>query len=85
MTSVWQFLLHPSLGPIDAVIKWFGFEPLAFLSEPKLLIPTMALIGIWQVLGFNMVLFLAGLTSIPDRSLRGGSARWSQASARPLL
>lgn len=65
MTSVWQFLLHPSLGPIDAAIKWFGFEPLAFLSEPKLLIPTMALIGIWQVLGFNMVLFLAGLTSIP--------------------
>lgn len=65
MTSVWQFLLHPALGPINAAIKWFGLEPLAFLSEPKLLIPTMALIGVWQVLGFNMVLFLAGLTSIP--------------------
>ena len=64
MATVWQFLLHPSLGPVNAAIKWFGFEPVSFLSNPSLLIPTMALIGIWQVLGFNMVLFLAGLTAI---------------------
>jgi multiple sugar transport system permease protein len=65
MATVWQFLLHPSLGPVNAAIKAFGFEPVAFLSNPTLLIPTMALIGVWQVLGFNMVLFLAGLTAIP--------------------
>lgn len=64
MATVWQFLLHPSLGPVNAAIKWLGFEPVAFLSNPVLLIPTMALMGIWQVLGFNMVLFLAGLTAI---------------------
>lgn len=64
MATVWQFLLHPSLGPVNAVIKWFGFEPVAFLSNPALLIPTMALMGVWQVLGFNMILFLAGLTAI---------------------
>jgi multiple sugar transport system permease protein len=65
MATVFQFLLHPSLGPVNAAIKWFGFEPVGFLSNPSLLIPTMAIIGIWQVLGFNMVLFLAGLTAIP--------------------
>lgn len=65
MATVWQFLLHPSIGPVNAAIKWFGFEPVSFLSNPTLLIPTMAAIGIWQVLGFNMVLFLAGLTAIP--------------------
>ncbi|MGV1800711.1 carbohydrate ABC transporter permease [Agrobacterium vitis] len=65
MATVWQFLLHPSLGPVNAAIKWLGFEPVAFLSNPMLLIPTMAWIGVWQVLGFNMVLFLAGLTAIP--------------------
>ena len=64
MATVWQFLLHPSLGPVNAAIKWLGFDPVAFLSNPALLIPTMAVIGIWQVLGFNMVLFLAGLTTI---------------------
>jgi multiple sugar transport system permease protein len=65
MATVWQFLLHPSLGPVNAAIKALGFEPVAFLSNPSLLIPTMALIGIWGMLGFNMVLFLAGLTAIP--------------------
>lgn len=65
MATVWQFLLHPSLGPVNAAIRWLGFEPVYFLSNPSLLIPTMAFMGIWQVLGFNMVLFLAGLSSIP--------------------
>ena len=65
MATVWQFLLHPALGPVNAAIQWFGFEPVAFLSNPAMLIPTMAMIGVWQVLGFNMVLFLAGLTAIP--------------------
>ncbi|AYM04309.1 MULTISPECIES: carbohydrate ABC transporter permease [Agrobacterium] len=64
MATVWQFLLHPSLGPVNAAIKWLGLEPVAFLSNPVLLIPTMALMGVWQILGFNMVLFLAGLTAI---------------------
>jgi multiple sugar transport system permease protein len=65
MATVWQFLLHPSIGPVNAAIRWLGFEPVYFLSNPQVLIPTLALIGVWQVLGFNMVLFLAGLTSIP--------------------
>ncbi|WP_425265685.1 carbohydrate ABC transporter permease [Terrihabitans rhizophilus] len=65
MATVWQFLLHPSIGPVNAAIRWLGFEPVYFLSNPQVLIPTLALIGVWQVLGFNMVLFLAGLNSIP--------------------
>lgn len=65
MATVWQFLLHPALGPVNAAIQWLGFEPVSFLADPALLIPTMAMIGVWQVLGFNMVLFLAGLTAIP--------------------
>jgi multiple sugar transport system permease protein len=65
MATVWQFLLHPSLGPVNAAIRALGYAPVSFLSTPSLMIPTMAVIGIWQVLGFNMVLFLAGLTGIP--------------------
>ncbi|NLH81239.1 MAG: sugar ABC transporter permease [Phyllobacteriaceae bacterium] len=65
MATVWQFLLHPSLGPVNAAIGALGFEPVSFLATPALLIPTMAAIGVWQIVGFNMVLFLAGLTAIP--------------------
>lgn len=65
MATVWQFLLHPSLGPINGLLKWLGVGPIAFLSEPSTALATLAVIGIWQILGFNMILFLAGLTAIP--------------------
>jgi multiple sugar transport system permease protein len=65
MATMWQFLLHPQLGPVNAIIASLGFARIPFLSEPSLVIPTLAAIGVWQLLGFNMVLFLAGLSSIP--------------------
>lgn len=65
MAAVWQFLLHPRLGPVNAVLTSFGFAEQGFLSSPSLLIPTLAFIGLWNIVGFNMVLFLAGLSSIP--------------------
>jgi multiple sugar transport system permease protein len=65
MAAVWQFLLHPRLGPVNAALKALGFDEQAFISDPQLLLPTLAGIGLWQVIGFNMVLFLAGLSAIP--------------------
>jgi multiple sugar transport system permease protein len=65
MAAVWQFVLHPRIGPVNTVLKMAGFQEIAFLSSPSLLIPTLAFIGVWAVVGFNMVLFLAGLTAIP--------------------
>jgi multiple sugar transport system permease protein len=65
MATVWTFLLHPKLGPINALLGVFGIAPRAFLSDPSLALPTLAVIGIWHLVGFNMVLFLAGLTAIP--------------------
>ncbi|MBM0205429.1 sugar ABC transporter permease [Micromonospora sp. STR1s_5] len=65
MATVWQALLHPRLGPINTALRFFGFGEVAFLSEPSLVLPTLAIIGIWQLLGFNMVLFMAGLSAIP--------------------
>ena len=65
MATVWQAILHPRLGPINAALRFLGFDEIAFLSEPSLVLPTLAVIGIWQLLGFNMVLFMAGLSAIP--------------------
>ena len=65
MATMWQFLLHPTLGLINQTLKGLGFAEAAFLSDPRLVIPTLAAIGIWQLIGFNMVLFLAGLSAIP--------------------
>ena len=65
MATVWTFVLHPKLGPVNALLAAVGMEPRAFLSDPRLVLPTLAVIGVWHLVGFNMVLFLAGLTAIP--------------------
>jgi multiple sugar transport system permease protein len=65
MATVWQYILHPRLGPVNGVLRALGFDAIPFLSEPAYVLPTLAAIGIWQLVGFNMVLFLAGLSAIP--------------------
>ncbi len=65
MATVWQFILHPRLGPISTVLKSLGLDEIAFLTDPALIIPALAAIGLWQLIGFNMILFLAGLSTIP--------------------
>ena len=65
MATVWQFLLHPRLGPVREITLALGLGEVAFLSDPTLVLPSLAAIGIWQLVGFNMILFLAGLSAIP--------------------
>ncbi len=65
MATVWMFLLHPTIGPISHGLRAVGIQQTNFLSNPGLVLPTLAAIGVWQLLGFNLILFLAGLSSVP--------------------
>lgn len=65
MATVWQFLLHPKLGPVNAILNLVGVVSQNFLGDPRLMIATLAAIGVWQLIGFNMILFLTGLSNIP--------------------
>jgi multiple sugar transport system permease protein len=65
MAIVWEFMLHPQFGLINALLRSFGFAAHGWLQSRDTALASLAVIGIWQALGFNMVLFLAGLVSIP--------------------
>lgn len=65
MATVWQYLLHPTLGPVNALIGLAGIAGPNWLGSSETALFSLALIGVWQSVGFNMVLFLAGLTAIP--------------------
>jgi multiple sugar transport system permease protein len=65
MAVVWEFLLHPSVGLINLALESVGLGPFDWLKNPRLALFTLATIGIWQSLGLNMVLFMAGLKAIP--------------------
>ena len=65
MAVVWQYLLHGRIGPINAVLSALGLPRVDFLTDPGVALYALAAIGVWQLVGFTMVLFLAGLTAIP--------------------
>lgn len=65
MSVVWHFLLNPSLGPITSLTRALGLGEFDVFGDPNLVLVGLAVIGIWQLVGFNMILFLAGLTAIP--------------------
>lgn len=65
MATVWEIMLHPSIGLINLLIEGLGFPKQNWLKDSDLALFALAGIGIWQALGLNMILLLAGLKSIP--------------------
>ncbi len=65
MATVWEFIFHPNIGLANHVLGMLGIEPIRFLADPNWAMISLAMIGIWQSVGFNMILFLAGLGAIP--------------------
>lgn len=83
MAISWEYMLHPQFGLINLMLKAIGLPARAWLSDPALVLPTLAVIGVWQLFGFNMVLFLAGLVSIPKplyeaAEMDGARSAWAR-------
>ncbi|MBB6098429.1 multiple sugar transport system permease protein [Deinobacterium chartae] len=70
---VWQWLLSPNFGPINGLLVELGLPPQGFLTSPAQALPSAAALVVWQNLGFQIVIFLAGLSAIP-RSLYEAAA-----------
>ncbi len=65
MATVWRYLFHPTIGPINALLAAIGLPGPNWLGAASTVLYSLSIIGIWQSVGFNLVLFLAGLTAIP--------------------
>ncbi|WOH76937.1 sugar ABC transporter permease [Bradyrhizobium sp. NDS-1] len=65
MAIAWEALLHPTIGLVNQTFSALGLPTANWLRDEVTALPVLAIIGIWQNLGFAMVLFLAGLKSIP--------------------
>jgi multiple sugar transport system permease protein len=58
--------LFQTQGPVDDFLLAVGLEPIPWLSSTVWAMPVLILLSIWKQLGFNMVVFLAGLQAIPQ-------------------
>jgi len=63
---VWQVLFQPSYGPINEMLKAIGFSnPPKWIADPNYALYSIMMISVWISIGFNMVVYIAGLQSIP--------------------
>lgn len=58
--------LSPTSGIVNAILKSLGLEPIYFLSKPELFVPIYVIVNVWQTIGYNSIVYIAALTSIPD-------------------
>jgi multiple sugar transport system permease protein len=63
---VWRYLYHPKYGLVNHALGAFGIGPIDWLGDPHWAMPGIVLLAVWRNFGYNMLIFVAGLGSIPE-------------------
>jgi ABC-type sugar transport system permease subunit len=63
---IWNYAFNVSYGFIPEITSALGLGRTAWLSNPDLAMPALVIVGVWRMLGFDIILFLAGLQGIPE-------------------
>lgn len=74
--------LFQNTGPVNGFLDFFGVAPVSWLGDTFWAMPVIILFSIWKQIGFNMVVFLAGLQAIPlslyEAAELDGANSWQQ-------
>jgi multiple sugar transport system permease protein len=66
VAMVWQVLFHPSYGPVNNVLRSIGIDnPPMWIADINFALPSIMMIVIWLSIGYNLIIYIAGLQSIP--------------------
>jgi multiple sugar transport system permease protein len=80
--NLWRMLFDVRWGAVNAVVIFFGFEPIDFLGTTRWSLPAVIIVEIWQWTPFVVITMLAGLRSIPHEPLEAalvdGANRWQR-------
>ena len=63
---VWRYLYHPKYGLLNYLLGAVGIAPVDWLGDPRWAMPAIILMAVWKNFGYNMLIFIAGLQSIPE-------------------
>lgn len=72
---IWRYLLHTKYGLINWVLGGIGIGPVDWLGDPHWAMPAIVIFAVWKNFGYNMIILLAGLQTIPDDLYEAARAR----------
>lgn len=79
---IWGFLYAPTYGPINQVLSTIGIKGPAWLSNPEIALYSLVIFNVWQMLGYYVILIVAGFTQIPSELFEAakvdGATFWQQ-------
>lgn len=61
---IWMMVLNGDYGILNQILSYIGIKGPQWLTDTKWVMPSIAMLSIWWALGYNMVIFLAGLQGI---------------------
>jgi len=78
---IWSAMLAPT-GAVNGMLASFGLPAMPFLTDPTFAKASVIFTIVWSHFGFNMILFLAGIKSVPaeyyEAATVDGASRWQQ-------
>ncbi len=79
---VFRYLYHPRIGILNRILGWFGIPGVDWLGDPRFALAAIILLAIWKNFGYTMIIFIAGLQSIPEELYEAaridGARAWQQ-------
>lgn len=64
VATIWLYLFNPDISPVNTALRAVGISAPNWLQDPSFIISSFAIVGIWQGLGYQLIMFMAGLQSI---------------------
>lgn len=82
VSLLWLWLLDPTSGAVNRVLGVFGAGSEDWLGDPSLALWTLVGVSVWKTVGYDMVVYLAGLQAIPRELLEAaeldGASPWQR-------
>jgi len=79
---VWRYLYHTQYGLVNAGLALLHLPPVDWLGDPRWAMPAIIVMTVWKNFGYNMLIFVAGLQSIPEELYEAahldGASTWSR-------
>jgi multiple sugar transport system permease protein len=80
--TIWKWLYDPAFGPINGVLDRLGLPQPEWLSNPRTAVIAVVVVLLWSSVGYDMIIFLAGLQAIPrdfyDAAALDGAGSWQR-------